>query len=215
MSKKKILVHTILFLFTFGIGNIIYIYYTHKKKNNIVLTIDSHSELANDDDFLERELMYKKLDVLNQKYKAYVNKHYSLIEKIGFRYSVAINQKSIFNKETNICIDLCLEDINLAPELKKYFSEESIIRGEELNLPTYPSFKYLAMIYEKQQDYLNAIKICIKAIKLGFLRDGTTGGMQGRLAKLIKKYNQQNNSNIQYNYEKNVIYDDNTGEIIY
>ena len=32
MNQKKILVHIILFLFTFGIGNIIYIYYTHKKK---------------------------------------------------------------------------------------------------------------------------------------------------------------------------------------
>ena len=50
-----------------------------------------------------------------------------------------------------------------------------------------PAFKRLSMIYEKQKDFDSAVKVCIDAIKCGATADGSKGGMQGRLARLIKK----------------------------
>ena len=187
-----------------------------KNEKVIEINTDTNNIWTSEDEvaFQERQEIYHKLDLLNEKYKTYIEKHYNLLEKIGYQYSIAINQNNIFNNETEKCIQLFKEDIAIANIIKDYFTEECIIRKQEINLPTYPSYKHLAMIYEKQERYDFAIETCINAIKLGFLRDGTTGGMQGRLAKLLKKYNQQTNKNFQYDYDKNILFNDDTGELI-
>lgn len=220
-NNKELIIHILLFIFTAGLGNIIYWFYQNyikKEENEITIKVETNSNNTwtqqDEIEFKERQEIYRKLDELNEKYKTYVEKHYNLLEKIGYQYSIAINQNNIFNNETEKCIQLCNEDISIAPILKEYFTEECIIRKQEINLPTYSSFKNLAMIYEKQEKYDLAIDACINAIKLGFLRDGTTGGMQGRLAKLIKKYNQQTNKNFQYDYDRNILFNDDTGELI-
>jgi Tetratricopeptide repeat. len=49
------------------------------------------------------------------------------------------------------------------------------------------AFKYLAMLYEKQGRYEEAIAICDEAIATGATYDGTKNGMNGRKNKLQKK----------------------------
>ena len=107
---------------------------------------------------------------------------------------------------------LCIEDIGLLTT----FKEEMKKRGDDMakkdmeldrtlglpvesfsyyqkrnsfyyNIPCFTTFKKLAIIYEKEKDYENAIKICRLAISEGQERDGTKAGMTGRLEKLLKK----------------------------
>ena len=62
----------------------------------------------------------------------------------------------------------------------------------EKHLINYETFQRLAIIYEKQKEYEKAIDICKYAIEVGFYKDGTSGQMPGRLARLIKKSRQEN-----------------------
>ena len=56
-----------------------------------------------------------------------------------------------------------------------------------LQLPYYPAFKQLAIIYEKSGNLDEAIRVCEKAIEIGFTDDKTKSGMSGRLDKLKTK----------------------------
>ena len=48
-------------------------------------------------------------------------------------------------------------------------------------------FKIYAMFLEKQGRYLDAAKVCARALDLGFPNDRTQGGMAGRLVRMVKK----------------------------
>ena len=50
----------------------------------------------------------------------------------------------------------------------------------------YSSYKRLAIIYEKRKEYMNAIDVCVRAIRAGFVDDDTSGKMYGRLARMIR-----------------------------
>lgn len=221
---KKIIIHSVLFVFTMGIGNIIYLIYCNNKKkkirelNNLVkINVETKFSNNNDSNFDEiyerQEARMKRIEYIENKYKDVLEEHFSLNEKIGYQYTIAINQDTLINEETGKCIKLCEDDISLAEKIKEYFEEWNEIQGYK-KIPSYPSFKTLAQLYEKMEDYYSAINVCISSIKLGYVSDGTKGGMQGRLAKLIKKYNEFNNKNIQYDYEQNILFDKDTGEII-
>ena len=107
---------------------------------------------------------------------------------------------------------LCIEDISLLPAFKEEtkkqgdkaakeamefdkklglkiepFSYYQALRSQCYCIPRFPSFKTLAIIYEKEKDYDNAIKICQLAIDEGQGNDRTKGGMNGRIEKLKKK----------------------------
>lgn len=148
-----------------------------------------------------------------KKYEKIITKHFQLSDKIQVMYSIAINQENIFNEHTKKCEQLCLEDIALAPIYKEYLDNDS----EEARTfyGMYVAFPTLAKIYEKKNDIDNAILICIQAIQLGFTIDHSKSGMQGRLARLIKKHNQSSNKKLQYDYEKNILFDDETGEPLF
>jgi len=79
------------------------------------------------------------------------------------------------------CIKYCLEDIGILEEFigawKKKYSGD---------IPRIPSVERLAIIYEKQGKFEEAINICEMALRLG-LRDSTKGGFEGRKARLQKK----------------------------
>ena len=127
-----------------------------------------------------------------------ITKHFELLEKIQQE------------KDTEKKKKLCLEDIALLPKFRKelikqadegavesmkmghligekfpleYYKEK---RKSMYQMPSYPSFKALAIIYEKEGDYLSAIKICKDAIREGFEDDRTKSGMTGRIQKLEK-----------------------------
>lgn len=164
--------------------------------------------------FETQTIDFEEMAKLDNKYREIINLHFKLLEKIGYQYSVAVNQENILNIEATKCIELCKKDIALAPMFKEYWVKDCILRNQEPTLPDYVSYKRLSMIYEKQRDYFLAIMTCVDAVKLGYLRDGTNSGMQGRLARLIKKNNEINSIKLQFDYDKNILYNKDTGEII-
>lgn len=150
---------------------------------------------------------------LQKKYETKIAQHFKLIEEIEMQYSVAINQPSIINKYTEACLNLCAKDILLAPTLIEFWEKESKITNSGLELPHYPSFEKAAKLFEKLNKYDLAINVCIRALNLGLNKDSSKGGLKGRLARLLKKFNKQHNTNWQYDFDENIIYDDNTGEV--
>lgn len=110
-------------------------------------------------------------------------KHVDLLPQIDALYRSASKDKDPFSAQMESCISLCKKDIALAQGCKAYWESENP-KGK---LPTYPSFARLAIIHEKRNEFDKAAKVCEKAIQLGFVDDGTKGGMQGRLARLQKK----------------------------
>lgn len=77
----------------------------------------------------------------------------------------------------------CYLDIELS------LKEEEIIRSiGDGDFPFMPSFKQLAIILEKEKNYIKAIRVCEIAIKLN-LDDKTKGGYIKRLEKLKKNIN--------------------------
>lgn len=133
------------------------------------------------------------VDQVERRYKRVVNRHYQLIEEVNSGYKAANALEGVNSAEMEHVIALCIEDINLAEEFASYYREknQALIDGGYADrnsfgnaLPNYPSFKRLAIIYEKQKKYCEAIEVCKKAIALGYVEDGTKNKMFGRLKKL-------------------------------
>lgn len=78
------------------------------------------------------------------------------------------------------CIEYCKKDIDQVDAFLKNWSIDS------KTTPRIPSFKRLAIIYEKQGGYQDAINICDKALERG-LDDNTKGGFEGRKKRLQAK----------------------------
>lgn len=121
-------------------------------------------------------------------HKTYIGKldgeHFSLMEKIEMEYSILYNADMLDSNRGNQLIQLCERDIAISKELKGFWEHES-------SLPNVPTFKRLAIIYEKLGKYDEAIDVCKRGIELGFIKDDTKGGLPGRLAKLMKKAGRQ------------------------
>ena len=66
------------------------------------------------------------------------------------------------------------------------------------NAPLNPDvFKIYAMFLEKQGRYLDAARVCARALSLDFPNDGTKGGMAGRLVRMVKKAGGETTSEIE------------------
>lgn len=133
-----------------------------------------------------------------------VDLHFEYLYLINMYYKKR-NEKEYLEK----CIYICKKDIELYPlfkssyikedlkrlkfllslheigskEYQKY--QEKIINYEYPNL-NIPSFKRLAIIYEDQGKYKEAIEVCKLALEYG-LDDGTQGGFKGRIQRLERK----------------------------
>lgn len=110
------------------------------------------------------------------------SKYYDGLQKIESQWSVLYNLKCFSGPKAEKFITLCEDNIQaffILQHIEKKYGEDSP--------PSVPAFKRLAMIYEKQKDFASAIKVCMDAIKCGATVDGSKGGMQGRLARLVKK----------------------------
>lgn len=79
--------------------------------------------------------------------------------------------------------NLCQKNIS---QYYSWIKEEK--KSKNFQLPTQvDAFKYLAMLYEKQGKFKEAIAVCDEAIAAKATYDGTKGGMEGRKKRLEKK----------------------------
>ncbi|WP_102693983.1 tetratricopeptide repeat protein [Rummeliibacillus pycnus] len=85
-------------------------------------------------------------------------------------------------KQFDKCEEYCKKDI---AEIDKYINDK-IFKGA-----TVYSFKRLAILYEKQERYNEAIEVCELAMKYNQI-DGTKGSYESRLSKLQKKLEKAN-----------------------
>lgn len=186
--NNSILIHILLFIFTAGIGNIIYLIYQYNKKTT---TMNTKIKIEDDDKILQNRLNETELwKNNNMKYKTYLDRHYEILETLNFNlYSKAINNENIFNSYSDECIKLCYEDLELAPKVIEYWKEDSKIRNEKYIPLNYGSHKILIKLLEKQKKYDDAIIVCDKYIDLGLNNDGTKGGIIARKEKIIKLKN--------------------------
>ncbi len=110
--------------------------------------------------------------------------YYDNLEKLEEQYSVLYNLRITEGEAVDSLIDLCKQ--NIVDYMR--FKEACQPYGEEMP-SSVPAYKRLAMIYEKQCRYEEGIEVCVAAIKNGVYDDGEKGKMRGRLARLIRKYN--------------------------
>lgn len=118
---------------------------------------------------------------IDDQYWPVMSQHLENTTNIGTLYTVANNLSDPASAQMDQVIQMCIEDIKLAPILKTYWEKSGYA------LSNYYTFSRLAKIYEKRKEYGKAIEVCQHAINLGYTQDGTEGNIPGRLARLIKK----------------------------
>lgn len=135
-------------------------------------------------------------DSVHKKWQVIMDEHNRLMNEIGVAYTIANNLNLPDSPQMQHVIELCKKDIALAEMYQKSQDEIQQVRiangWADANEPTksittFPTFKRLAIIYEKQKEYDSAIAVCQRAIELGYVDDGTDGQMPGRIARLINK----------------------------
>lgn len=184
-----------------------------KEKQNICFTQEQKRYILGEEHY-QRDI---KLKELKNKYEQYTDKKFKIHEELMYSnlYSKAINQKNIFNKYSDKYIYLCNQLLQILPETLKYDKEEAEISKLER------SFDYcdrniinMIRILEKQEKYNEVINVCNYLLSLGITEDGTKKGIKGRIEKAINNFNKKNNTNYRYYPNKNLIVDNNTGEIM-
>lgn len=117
-------------------------------------------------------------------YQSDLNTFYALLTHIREMYSVIGSVGSFSDEAGDRLIDSCAEAIEIEEKIREnreYYENTHF----EMSEPR----KTLAMIYEKRGDYEHAANVCAFAIRSGYPKDGTDGGMRGRMARMIKKGN--------------------------
>lgn len=116
--------------------------------------------------------------------RIYANKYFKGMEEIETMWSVMYNLKIVTGSQADTFEEKCKENISdlfkMLEEYKKYGYNNTIP-------PHVPAYVRLAMLYEKQERYSEAIDVCVESIKAGAISDGNKGKMYGRLARLIRK----------------------------
>lgn len=108
----------------------------------------------------------------------YVNLHYKYNETIDRLYKIGNSFDYKFNPKMEECIACCIKDIDIFQDFKRIHEEC------DQSIPTYPSFRRLAIIYDKRKEYDKAIAVCTQALLMGYDDEGS---MYARLSKLLKK----------------------------
>lgn len=117
-----------------------------------------------------------KYDEMNKRTYSLESKHIKLREQIESDWSVMYNTKCFVGPLADTFEQLCIEDI------KVYLKSISIKREYVPNLEIhhFKTLTRLAMLYDKQGKYSQAIEVCEKAIELGI-------DERPRLTRLLKK----------------------------
>lgn len=108
-------------------------------------------------------------------------KYYALYEKVENEYKL-VNQLGAFSSERGKkLLTQIKQGITLFDEMVE------IWRRYDQDVPNNPFYYRLAVVYEKAEKYKLAAQTCVDAIKAGYSDDGTKGGMESRLARMVKK----------------------------
>lgn len=117
-------------------------------------------------------------------YQAKLTRYYELLTQTKEAYSVINNVGTFDSNAGDRLIEACAEAMSIEAEIKE---EREYYENHVFDMS--PSCKTLAMVFEKRGEYQRAATICVYAIENGYTADGTSGGMRGRLARMIKKGN--------------------------
>ena len=112
----------------------------------------------------------------------YSDKYFADMERIETMWSVIQNLKLYTGNEAAQFASLCRQNMTIFNLMVEYDLKNDYPAPKHA-----PCYVRLAMLYEKQENYKEAIDICIKAIKIGAYDDHSKGKMYGRLARLIRK----------------------------
>lgn len=184
-----------------------------KNKSNNRLTEEQKKYILGEERYY-RDVKFKEL---KNKYKDYTDKQFRIHEELMYSnlYSKAINQKNIFNKYSDKYIDLCNQLLQILPETLEYDKKEAQIHKFEREFNYCDkSITNMIRLLEKQKKYNEIINICNYLLSLGITEDGTKKGIRGRIEKAVNKFNEKNNTNYKYYSDKNLIIDNNTGEVM-
>lgn len=120
----------------------------------------------------------------HEKYSKCSATYFDGLEELESMWSVMYNLKITTGEKADAFEAKCKDNIN---DLYKMLNIGRKCGYDSTMPPRVPAYVRLAMIYEKQERYQDAINICAEAIKAGAINDGSKGKMYGRLARLIKK----------------------------
>ena len=104
------------------------------------------------------------------------------MEEIEAMWSVLYNLKIVAGEKADLFEQKCLQNISDFQHMPPANTQAT----REV-----PAYTRLAMLYEKQERYDEAIAVCADAIRRGIVYDGSKGQMYGRLARLIRKSGKQ------------------------
>ena len=193
-----------------------------KKKQvdgTFVIKIDPNVELTEEDNKKLEEMENERIlwEQNNKKYQKYINESLKISEEIWENklYSRAISQANINNKYANRYIELCNKLLELLPYEVEHDKEDAKIRHQEYYVRGAGNnlINFIRLL-EKQEKYNEIINVCNYLLSLGITEDGTKKGIKGRIEKAINNFNIKNNTNYKYYYDKNLIIDNETGEIM-
>lgn len=155
---------------------------SHPKRNeNYHAAMKGFKEFKHQDDEKAKQLLHLAYEAAEENP---FDKHSWYNEAVEYYYSL---KQTEGREALEKCKELCKEGIAFAPEALEAFKEE--YHGESLLdfiPPNIQAFKRLAVIYEEEGEYSQAIEVCDQALEYG-LRDGTAEGFQGRKEKLLNK----------------------------
>jgi len=154
------------------------------KSKNIDICKSENSPYYNYSDNLREYYEYCEF---RDKYGPVFNLAGEYHEKINYYYSNFINTKK--QDDFNQLFKYCQLFIELLPQLEEANKEDCRINNLKYPERSYcVAYHKLAMAYEKNGCYNSAINVCKEAIANNYT-DGTKGGFEARLQRIVKKQN--------------------------
>ena len=192
-----------------------------KKKKKITIKIESNlsnQKLEN----IERKMIqthseFEKITEIQKKYKSILEKYFYITEELWTKntYKLVNSQQSVFNKYADRYIELCNMYLQILPEYIEYDIEIGKVHNEKRIFKRTPQdIVNMIRLLEKQKKYNEIINVCKYLLSLGITEDGTKKGIKGRIEKAISKFNEEFNTNYDYQSKNNLIINLDNGEIM-
>lgn len=198
--------------------------FENKKFDGIFsIKIDPNMDLTEEEsNSLEEQMakthsQFKKLEELKKVYKSTINQHEYITNELWCKntYHKVNSQSNIFNKYADRYIELCNMYLQILPDYINFEKESDYIFERESEYIYAPhDIVNMIRLLEKQEKYNEIINVCNYLLSLEITEDGTKKGIKGRIEKAVNKFNEKNNTNYKYYSDKNLIIDDNTGEVM-